>query len=160
MAWPLLADSVGGLHWTAPSTWRNEGTAPMRAATYKVPLAPGDQGTAECVVYYFGKGQGGTVDANMERWNGQFQTPAGKKAMARIGKRVIHGLAVTTIDVSGVYSGMGGPLEQPTAVPDYRLLGAIIENPDGNIFLKFTGPAHTVAANEAAFEKLLDSFGR
>jgi hypothetical protein len=130
----------------------------MRAATYKVPLAAGDDGTAECVVYFFGKGEGGPVDANIQRWNGQFRTPSGKIATARIGKRLIHGLPVTTIDVSGIYSGMGGPLAQPSSAPDYRLLGAIIENPGGNVFLKFTGPSRTVAADQAAFEKLLGSF--
>lgn len=130
----------------------------MRAATYKVPLSAGDHGEAECVVYYFGVGQGGPVQANMERWRSQFQTAAGKPAQAQIGKRIIHGLPVTTIDVSGKYSGLGGPLEPEGAVSGYRLLGAIIEDPGGNVFLKFTGPARTVAANQAAFEKLLDSF--
>ena len=155
---PLLADSVAGLHWTVPQDWKNQGTAPMRAATYRVPLSSGDHGSAECVVYFFGKGEGGPVDANIERWNSQFQTSSGKTATAQIGKRAVHGLPVTTIDVSGIYSGMGGPLAQPASVPGYRLLGAIIENPEGNIFLKFTGPARTVASQQAAFEKFLDSF--
>lgn len=71
----LVADSVAGLKWTAPREWTNVGTAPMRAATYKVPLAAGDHGAAECVVYFFGKGQGGPIDANIERWRGQFRIP-------------------------------------------------------------------------------------
>jgi hypothetical protein len=49
-------------------------------------------------------------------------------------------LPVTTIDVTGQYSGMGGPMATAkTSKPGYRLLGAIIENPGGNVFLKFTG---------------------
>ncbi len=158
LALPLWADSVAGLQWTAPSQWKNVGTAPMRAATYQVPLASGDHGAAECVVYFFGQGQGGPIDLNMERWNGQFRTPDGKVAPAEIQKRTVHGLPVTTIDVSGTYSGMSGPLGEPTAVPDYRLLGAILENPGGNVFLKFTGPRRTVTANQAVFERLLGSF--
>ena len=154
----MCADSVAGLQWTAPAGWTNVGTAPMRAATYKVPLAPGDHDVAECVVYFFGQGQGGPVDANMERWNGQFQTPAGKPAAAQIRKRTVHGLPVTTIDVSGAYTGMAGPQAQSAPAPGYRLLGAILENPGGNVFLKFTGPARTVTANQADFEKLLTSF--
>jgi hypothetical protein len=43
-------------------------------------------------------------------------------------------------------------------MPGYRLLGAVIENPGGNIFLKFTGPVRTVNANAAIFERLLASF--
>lgn len=155
---PLLAASVAGLQWTAPPEWKDTGSAPMRVATYKVPLAGGDLGASECVVYFFGQGQGGPVDANMERWNGQFLTPSGKAAPAQIRKRVIHGLPVTTIDVSGAYTGMGGPAGQSAAVPGYRLLGAIVENPGGNVFLKFTGPLRTVNANAGFFEKLLTSF--
>ena len=160
MAAPLAAESVAGVQWSAPANWKNQGAAQMRAATYAVPLAPGDHGAAECVVYFFGKGQGGPVDANIERWKGQFQTSTGKPAEARVGQRIVHGMLVTTIDVSGRYSGMGGPLAQATVVSGYRLLGAILENPGGNIFLKFTGPIHTVAANQAAFETFLDSFHR
>ena len=44
-------------------------------------------------------------------------------------------------------------------MPDYRMLGAIVEGPQGSIFIKFTGPAKTVAANRAAFDKMLESLG-
>jgi hypothetical protein len=39
----------------------------------------------------------------------------------------------------------------------YRLLGAIAEGPQGSLFFKFTGPAKTVAANQAAFQKMIQS---
>ena len=159
IAFTLLAETVGGLRWTPPAGWKSEGTAPMRAATYKIAPAPGDSEGAECVVYFFGAGQGGSVQANIERWNGQFTTADGKQAAARVQKRTVHGLSVTTIEVSGRYSGIGGPMAPvKTVKADYRLLGAIIENPGGNIFLKFTGPEKTIAANERKFEQLLDSF--
>lgn len=38
------------------------------------------------------------------------------------------------------------------------MLGAIIEGPQGNIFIKFAGPARTIAAHEHQFYQLLDSF--
>ncbi len=72
---------------------------------------------------------------------------------------MVHGLAITTIDISGEYSGMGGPMAAaPTSNPGYRLLGAIVEGPGGNIFVKLTGPAKTIAANQQKFEQLLNSF--
>jgi hypothetical protein len=124
----------------------------MRAATYTVD-------DAECVVYFFGAGQGGTVQANLDRWKNQFQQAGGQPAATQIKKRAIHGLPVTTIETSGDYSGMGGPLaEKPTTKSGYRLLGAIVEGPLGNVFLKFVGPAKTIAANEKNFEILLSSF--
>jgi hypothetical protein len=132
----------------------------MRAATYDVPPAAGDHGPVECVLYFFGAGQGGPVDLNIERWKSQFLGPNGKVAEAKIGKRVVHGLTTTTIDSSGAYTGMGGPQGGAPAVPGYRLLGAILEGPGGNIFIKFTGPAKTMAANQPKFEQLLASFDK
>lgn len=132
----------------------------MRAATYSVPPAAGDKEPGECAVYYFGQGQGGGVQANIDRWIGQFQQANGKpsKEVAKTGKRMVHGLAVTTVDVSGTYTGMGGPMAAShSAMPGYRMLAAIAEAPQGAVFFKFTGPAKTVAANQAAFEKLIDS---
>ena len=45
------------------------------------------------------------------------------------------------------------------AVPGYPMLGAIVEGPQGSIFFKFTGPAKTVTANQAAFDKMIASPG-
>ncbi len=152
----LTADSGAGIQWTMPATWKPEAQRPMRLATYKT--EPG----GECGVYYFGSGQGGSVDANLDRWVGQFEQADGKpsKAAAKIAKQTIHGWQVTTVDVSGAYTGMGGPIaQQGPAAPGYRMLGAIVEGPQGSIFFKFTGPAKTVAANRAAFEKMIASLG-
>jgi hypothetical protein len=146
----LLAQSSAGVRWTAPSGWKSEAARPMRAATYTV--AP----STECAVYFFGPGQGGSVEANIDRWVSQFQPkPTGMK----VAKRTIHGLPVTTVDISGSYSGMGGPMAaQKTVEPGYRLLGAIVEAPGGNLFIKFTGPMDSIAANQQAFEHFLNSF--
>ncbi|MBZ5558669.1 MAG: hypothetical protein LAO77_15460 [Acidobacteriia bacterium] len=155
-----VAESAAGLTWTAPAGWKNLGTQPMRAATYSVAPAGGDTAGAECGVYFFGAGQGGSVEANIERWKSQFRDASGKPAAAKTGTRTINGLTVTTIDTSGEYSGMGGPMAPGKPVGGYRLLGAIVEGPGGNIFLKFTGPANTIAANQQKFEQLLASFQR
>ena len=151
----LCAESVAGLKWTAPSGWKNLGSRPMRAATYNIPPAAGDRDGAECAVYFFGAGQGGSVQANLDRWKGQFRQPAN----AQVRKRTIHGLPVTTLDVSGEYSGMGGPMAtEKTVKSGYRLLGAIVEGPGGNVFIKLTGPARTIAAARQGFEQMLSSF--
>ena len=151
----LLAETVAGLTWTPPAGWISKGATQMRAATYVVAE------NAECVVYFFGVGQGGPVQANLDRWKSQFATPDGKPAPAKIAKTTIHGLPVTTIAAAGQYTGMGGPMAktQSTAA-DFRLLGAIVEGPGGNVFLKFTGPTRLVTQNESKFKQLLDSFAR
>jgi hypothetical protein len=154
----LLAESAAGLRWKAPAGWTTAPAQPMRAATYTVTAAAGDKAGGECGVYFFGAGQGGSVEANLDRWKGQFQPADGKPAAAQTAKRTSNGLTITTIDVSGLYSGLAGPIARGRAVPGYRLLGAIIEGRSGNIFVKFTGPANTIAANAQKFQQLLASF--
>jgi hypothetical protein len=154
----LAADSAAGLRWTPPSGWKTEAARPMRAATYSLTPAPGDRGVAECVVNYFGPGQGGSVEANIDRWKAQVLGPDGKPAPAKVEKRIVRGFPVVAIDSAGAYTGLGGPMAaSPKPVPGYRLLGAIVEGPKGTVFFKLTGPAKTVAEHEKNFNSLLAS---
>jgi hypothetical protein len=62
------------------------------------------------------------------------------------------------MDVTGTYEGMSGAQMTPDAPKgDYRMLAAIVEGPGGNIFIKFTGPTKTIAANQTKFDALLNS---
>ena len=145
----LLADSGVALNWTQPKNWQAQAQRPMRLATYVVPEG------GECGVYYFGPGQGGSVQANLDRWIGQFPQAEGKP---KIQNKTVHGLKVTTVDVAGAYTGMGGPNAPASAPkPGYRLLGAIVETSQGSIFFKFTGPQKTVEANQAGFDAMITS---
>jgi len=154
----VLAESAAGIRWTAPAGWKVEGPRPMRAATYTIAVVPGDQGPAECVVNYFGPGQGGTVDANVDRWRSQMLGADGKPAVAKVTMRTVRGVKVTVVDSSGTYTGMGGPMAGGAKpVSGYRLLGAIAEGRGGNVFFKLTGPSKTIAAQQAAFDQLLAS---
>jgi hypothetical protein len=151
----LHAETTAGLRWTAPAAWKAQAERPMRAATYSIPAAPGDKEDGECAVYYFGPSQGGSVEANLKRWIGQFEQPEHE---AQTRKRTINGLNVTMIDLSGTYTGSGGPMATgKTSKSGFRLLGAIVEAPEGIVFFKFTGPAKTVAAHQSNFENLLKS---
>lgn len=157
----LHAESAAGIRWVAPAGWTAEAPRPMRAATYSIPLAPGDRGVAECVVNYFGPGQGGGVDANIERWKAQVHGPDGKPAPAKVEKRTVRGVPIVVVDSSGAYAGMGGPMvTSGKPLPGYRLLGAIVEGSGGAVFFKLTGPAKTIAAHEKNFRQLLDSIQR
>ena len=154
------AESAGGMSWTMPAGWKTMPDRPMRAASYVVsPIAP-DTAASDCVVYFFGRGQGGSVADNIERWRNQVLGADGKTAPAKVDKRQNGGLTITRVDSTGSYTGMGGPMATTTrAVPGYRLLGAVIEGPGGNnLFVKFTGPVKTVTASEKQFDQLLASF--
>lgn len=152
VAVPALADSAGALSWTMPAAWKADAPRPMRAATYVVPAAKGDAEPGECGIFYFGEGQGGSAQQNVDRWVGQFE---GAKSQPQK-KEKLGGFDVTTIEVDGTYaSSMGGPMGPKTPKPNFKLLGAIVEGPKGNVFFKLTGPAKTVEAARADFMKML-----
>ena len=151
LAMPVFADSAGGLTWAAPAGWKADAARAMRAATYKVPAAKGDTEEAECAVFYFGQGQGGSVDSNLQRWVGQFE---GAKAPAPKKEKVL-GFDVTSVELDGTYTGGGGPMAPKTSKAGFKLVGAIVEGPEGAVFFKLTGPAKTVEAARADFSKMV-----
>ena len=106
----LMAESAAGLKWTRPAGWQSQDSAPFRVVTYTVPGAS-RAGSAECIVYFFGAGQGGSVEANLDRWKGQF-SQNGKPAEAKIAKRTVHGVPLTTIDLTGLYTATGGQVRE------------------------------------------------
>lgn len=142
--------------WEDPPAWtRLQGSSPVRKATYRPPRAPGDKADSELAVFYFGPGQGGSIQANVDRWIGQFQGV--KPASVRREDRTANGLRQHTVEIDkGTFaSGMPGADTEPR--PDYGLLGAIVEAPSGAYFFKLTGPSASVKAARPAFLKLLDS---
>jgi hypothetical protein len=151
------AEQAGGVTWKAPAEWTAQGERPMRAATYRIPPAKGDAEAAELAVFYFGAGGGGGVDANIKRWIDQFQQPDGKPVdkVAMVKKETLSGLPASTVDVKGTYTGGGPSMGVSTPRPGYRLLGAIVEGPGGNVFFKLTGPDKTVTAAEKPFRAML-----
>jgi hypothetical protein len=156
LAGAAMAESAAGLKWTAPAGWVSQGSAPFRVVTYSVPPAPGSE-KAECIVYFFGPGQGGSVDANLDRWKGQF-SQNGKPAEAKVARRTVHGVKLTTIDLSGLYTATGGQVKEGQGpLPGYRMLAAVAEGSGGNIFIRFIGPEKTVTSALARYEQLLAS---
>ena len=135
----------------------------MRVATYGIPAEEGDGEDAECAVFYFGPGQGGTVEANIQRWYTQFEQPDGRPSsdVARLREDDINGIKVIVIDLPGTYLSSVGPMSpEKVKKPDFRMLGVIIEGPEGPVFFKLTGPEKTVARAEEEFESLVMSVKR
>ena len=149
----------GKLKFTAPAGWMARApSSSMRQAEYTLPRAEGDTEDAELVVFYF-HGQGGSVQANVDRWIGQFKKPDGSPASdsAKVSHKQSRGIPLTVVDVSGTYGG-GGPMMGSSAPkPDFRMLAAVAEASGGPWFFKLTGPARTVAKWEASFQSFLDT---
>jgi hypothetical protein len=148
-----IEGSAGGVRWAVPAPWSLAGARSMRVATYSIPAA-GSAEAGECGVFFFGTGQGGSVEDNFSRWAGQFEGASAPKK----GVRTINGLKVHTIELNGTYLSPGGPMMQSQGKKSgWRLSGAIVEAPDGLVFFKCTGPAATVEKAAKEFEGLLKS---
>jgi hypothetical protein len=160
------SQATGELRYKVPEGWQVERpNSNMRVAQYKLPKADGDSADAELVLYYFGQGQGGSAQANIDRWLNQMQQPDGSpsKEKAQIEKLTVNSMPVTTVDVLGKYNGgMASPGATPSATPadmsNYRLRAAIIETPKGSYFVKLTGPQKTVSRWDQAYTDYIKSF--
>ena len=156
----LLARAAGGFRRGSPldaclPAWKAEAERPMRLATYTV--APGARMRRVLLRIRPGRKRGsesGPLDRPV--------SPGGWKAVESSGQdreanhpRLAsdHGGCLGRLHRNGRPNGAG----RAPAMPGYRMLGAIVEGPQGSIFFKFTGPAKTVAANQAAFDKMLAS---
>jgi hypothetical protein len=148
----------GALQWNDPPGWQRQTPASsMRAAQYAV---PGPAGEVTLAVFYFGEGQGGSIEDNLQRWWGQFEQPDGRPSaqVATRTQRTVGTLRVTVTTLTGRSAGggmMGGPAPAPQE--NQMLLGAIVETPRGPWFFKMTGARATVEAARPAFDALLDS---
>ncbi|MDE2824977.1 MAG: hypothetical protein OXI89_01820, partial [Gemmatimonadota bacterium] len=119
---------AAGVVWTVPARWEVQPPRTMRVATYLIPKDDEDDEPGECAVFYFGRGQGGSVELNLQRWRDQFESDTGGQPSLAERNSTINGLAVTTVSLAGTYLASMGPMFQSGAVkkPGYRMLGAII----------------------------------
>jgi len=141
-----------------PKGWtESTPTSNMRAAQFVI---SGDAGDAELIVYYFGEGQGGSVEANVDRWYGQFEQPDGAPTRDKAirTERKVDGLAVTLLNVKGRYVANIKPTSpEKHNEPNFQMLAAIIETDNGPYFFKMVGPDKTVTAAEKDFAAMIDS---
>lgn len=129
---------------SVPSSWRPAAPRPMRAASWLVPPVAGDETGAECAVYFFAPGLGGSVEANLDNWVRQFEAaqptaPSQTKT---------HGWTVTKVEVEGTLRGT-----EPHA--GYKLLGAIVQGERGSYFVKLVGPRRTVSDAHRDFARVV-----
>lgn len=148
---PVTATPQAEIVWTKPESWIEKPQRPVRKATYE---APGAAGPAEVSVFYFGSDQGGSVEANIARWVGQFEGVSPDQA--KRDQQEVNGFKVYTVRVEkGTFStGMAGSAKP---YQNWGLNAAVVETPSGPYFFKMTGPEATVSAEVANFTELLKS---
>src|SRR5438270_9962836 len=145
---------VSSFTFSRPTNWEwVESASPMRKAELKV-VDIKTNAKAEVVFYHFGPGSAGGTQANVERWFRQFEEPR-EKIHAQSEEVAVGKHKVTYVSAEGTYkSGMpGGP---QTPMPNYALLGAIIESDEGSVFVKMTGPKQLTGSATADFKKMVE----
>lgn len=150
------------LHFTAPDGWTQEQPkTKMRKAQFQLPGVDGAE-SAELTVFVF-PGTGGTVEANLQRWFGQFKQPDGRPTASRasIVDQEVNNLKVSVVYLTGTYLKsssmmmMGGEI---TEMPDYAMLAAIVETAKDPWFFKTVGPQKTIDYWREDFNKFVQTF--
>ena len=154
---------AGEVTYEAPAEWiAEQPSSGMRKAQFQLPGSEGAE-AAELAVFFF-PGTGGSVQANLERWYGQFKQTDGSaitSAQVKTHKEMVDKLPVTTVYLSGIYLKpqspmmMGGPVDE---MPDYAMLAAIAETAGGPWFFKATGPQATIERWRPNFAQFVKTF--
>jgi len=152
--------TLAGVTFTPPGEWTDQGPSGMRKASYAFGPLAGDIDSATVTVFYFGQGQGGDVDANIERWIAQMVDHQTGGPCTDIHKNdlEVHGMPVHAVSVAGDYLlTMGGPMMggDKTTKEGYFMSAVVLEGPQGNVFFKLTGPEKTARAMNEGFMAMM-----
>jgi len=149
---------LGPFTLVAPSEWVIKPvTSSMRAASWILSAKPNEE--AELVVYYFGDGGAGSVQANLDRWVDQFQQADGKpsKQAAKVETVKYAGQDATVVTVSGRYVASAMPGTTAVDKTNQSLIAAIVASPKGPYYFKLVGAKKTVDAHAKRFRTMLSS---
>lgn len=145
---PQAAPAPIELTWEAPPAWEAQPATSMRAANFRVPP------DAECYVTLL-PGRAGGLAENLNRWRKQMgAAPLEQSELAALPQRQILGVSGVEISIDGTFTGMGGAPRE-----GYRMRGVVAIFQGSTVFVKFVGPAQTVAAGDAAFAAFCASLG-
>lgn len=149
------SQSIAGISFSPPANWKDLGPSGMRQAQFSMPAVAGDSDEGTMNVFYFGPNSGGGTEANLQRWIGQITQPNGGDSalVAQSSTFTADGMPGHAVSVNGTYKKGGGrPMGgDATFIPGYRLVGMVLEGPQGSLFFKLTGPEATAKAMEADF---------
>ena len=147
------ADPHGGasrspLVYDVPEGWEEVSPTRLRLVNLRVKRDP----ATECYLTIL-PGTGGGVIGNVNRWRSQIGLdPVDAAEIEKLDKLPLFGEPAHYVELAGTFRGMGGE-----AKSDYKLLGLVLALPPNALFLKMAGPAATVDAEKARFEKLASS---
>jgi hypothetical protein len=119
-------------------------------AEFTLPKADGDDADGRLTL----SRAGGAVEANIDRWRGQF---GGKPEKDEVKTLDVAGVQVTWVDLAGEFNDSRGPMAPAKMKSGYRMLAAIIPSGDFSIFVKATGPQKTLETHAATLKEFVQS---
>ncbi|MDF1815462.1 MAG: hypothetical protein P1V20_24900 [Verrucomicrobiales bacterium] len=147
---------AGEFSFSYAAPWiRQAVTSSMRAGQLTYKQSDENLKNVDVVFFYFGPGGAGGIDANIERWKGQFVGDAETNTE----KKTVNGREIVYFTGKGTFEdSMGGPFSgNRVQRKDYSVLAAILPSDGGPAFLKMTGPTAAVEAAREDFIKLAES---
>lgn len=158
--------TMSGLGFSPQEGWvRQQTEGPPRLAQYELPGTNGSGGggsgggPATLTIFYFGPQGAGSVEANMERWIGQFQQPDGRDAheVAQLTHVRVNDLDVHNVDISGTYVAQAPGSQQARNDPDFRMIASVVDTAAGPYYIRFLGPAATIDLRMGAYDRFTSS---
>jgi hypothetical protein len=148
--------TVTGVTFTKPDSWKKVApSSSMRKAQLEIGQGA-DQ--ANVVFFHFGPGGAGGVDANVNRWLGQFKESK-EKLNSKTESKKVGDSTLTFVRAEGTFMD-GAPFGPKSPKAGYMLFAAIIEAGQGPIFVKMTGPKKTVSAAAKDMRKMVEDAAR
>ena len=90
----------GNLNFTTTGMWESvKPRSRMLEYEIKVPRAEDDKRDGRLTIM----GAGGSIEANVARWEGQFSQSDGTPTKAKVTEETVEDMKVTMVDISGVY---------------------------------------------------------
>ena len=150
----------------APAEWKvQEPKSQIRTHEFVLPSAEKDVAGGILFVTHFGKGGGGGLEANLQRWYGMVEQPDGsstEKAAKKDEIKDVAGGKVVWLDMSGTYLDRPTPMsQQVTKRPNYRVFAVMIDaGKDGPYWIRAYGPESVMKAHRDGFERFLKSIAK
>ena len=141
---------ISGFRFHVPSGWRRTELTPAQQgfidARFEIPASGDDVKLTLSTI-------GGGVQANIERWQGQFRMAPGVSPASETVD--VDGITVTLVDLRGEFQGMN-----QAAQPGWRMLGAAFEGQPRDFYIKLTGPESEIASLHDQFREFVTTARR
>ena len=143
---------------TVPADWvASEPSSGMRLLQFTLP-ADEAADAAQFVVFFFGPGQGGTLEANVARWSSQFSADDGP--VEPVITPLDSEMPATLVELTGSYARGVGVGPAGDALPNRTLLAGVVETPQGNLYPQLHGPTDVVTAHREDFVRFITGLQR